>query len=243
MTYLKYAPLHELQFYLTTPYPCSYLPGRMARSQVAIPHHLIDSPAYSKLLQLGFRRSGLYIYRPYCDQCRDCVPVRLVVGDFAPNRSQRRVWKQHAGLKAAAGPLEFDPEHYALYRRYQARRHPHGGMDQDSQEQYRQFLLESGVDSQLVEFREEAALRMVSVIDRVESGLSSVYTFYEPELPHASLGTYSILWQIEQARELGLPYVYLGYWIAHSRKMAYKINFQPLQGLIEGRWQHLPAQG
>jgi arginine-tRNA-protein transferase len=123
--------------------------------------------------------------------------------------------------------------------RYQARRHAGGGMDQDSREQYRHFLLQSNVDSQLVEFRENSELRMVSIVDRLQDGLSSVYTFFDPDIPGASYGTYNILWQIELCRKLDLPYLYLGYWIAHSRKMAYKIRFQPMEGLFEGRWRPL----
>jgi len=239
MNLLNDFPTRELQFALTSAYPCSYLPGRMARSLVATPNELVDSAAYSELIRLGFRRSGAYNYRPQCSQCRACVPVRLAVGEFERNRSQRRAWKAHAAMTAAARELVYDPEHYELYRRYQAVRHVGGGMDQDDREQYRNFLLQSHVDTLLVELREDGALRVVSLIDRVNDGLSSVYTFFDPDLPRASLGTYNILWQAELCRELELPYLYLGYWIEHSHKMAYKINYQPLEGLIENRWQRL----
>jgi len=114
-------------------------------------------------------------------------------------------------------------------------------MDQDSREQYRHFLLQSNVNSRLVEFRDEGALRMVSIIDQLEDGLSSVYTFFDPDRLSESLGTYNILWQIELCRRLALPHLYLGYWIAQSRKMAYKIQFQPLQGLTDGRWELIVA--
>jgi arginine-tRNA-protein transferase len=113
-------------------------------------------------------------------------------------------------------------------------------MDHDSREQYRHFLLQSNVRSSLVEFREDGRLRMVSIVDRLEDGLSSVYTFFEPEVAGASLGTFNVAWQVDLCRRLGLPYLYLGYWIAQSRKMAYKINFQPLEGLIDGQWRRLP---
>jgi len=255
MSFLNDIPLSALHLYLTAPYPCSYLPGLQARSQVATPAFLISTPVYSELVLHGFRRSGTYTYRPRCDDCHACVPLRVMAKHFSPNRSQRRAWAQHARLAATLHPLHDSPEYYDLYQRYQRARHPEGGMDNDDRESYQNFLLQSHVDSMLVEFREpfdhaqdrpsdqttdrQGALRMVSVIDLLGDGLSSVYTFYEPDLPGASLGVYNVLWQIELCRKLDLDFVYLGYWIARSRKMAYKTQYQPAQGLQDGVWQTL----
>ena len=232
-------PFSLLQYYNTATYPCSYLADQQAISQVATPTHLITTEIYSELVRSGFRRSGFFTYRPDCEACRACIPVRLPIERFIPNRSQRRCLKTHSGLHTRELPLMDVDEHFKLYQRYQAVRHTGGGMDHDNHEQYANFLLQSRVDTRLIEFTENGVLRMVSIIDALNDGLSSVYTFYDPNLVGASLGTYSILWQIAQCATNNLHYLYLGYWIRKSRKMAYKVNYRPIEGLIDGVWQEI----
>jgi len=228
--------LKTLQFYSTASYPCSYIPDREARSQVAAPTHLINASTYSQLVEKGFRRSGLFTYRPHCDACQACVPLRLDVQRFEAGRTQRKNWRRHQHLRASNAPLEFQLEHFELYRRYVSTRHAGAGMDDADQSQYAQFLLTSRVDTTLIEFRDDSGvLQMVSIIDILETGLSAVYTFFDPHAP-GSLGTYGVLWQIDRCRAMGLPWLYLGYWIRESRKMAYKTQFKPCEILRNGHW-------
>jgi arginine-tRNA-protein transferase len=242
MTLASESSLQKLQFYVTTAYTCGYLPNKMAQSLVASPQHLVDENIYNRLIQQGFRRSGMYVYRPHCETCNACISVRVILQEFVPSRSQKRAHKQHQNLTAMVMPVAFKPDHYALYAKYQQARHSDDIIKAESKsaadevEQYRTFLCQSNVESVMVEFRQNHQLKMVSVIDIVRDGISAVYTFYDTDDAKASLGTYNVLWQIEWARSMQLPYLYLGYWIEHSQKMAYKENFKPLQKLVDNEW-------
>lgn len=224
----------SIQFYATSSYDCSYLANKRARSLVAAPAHLINNSNYSALIDLGFRRSGTFTYRPHCDHCKACTPIRVQVHQFKASRNHRRTLKQFQHLKTQRKPLVWNEEHYALYREYQAVRHAGSDMDNDDKSQYIEFLLSSNVNSYLIEFRDGSELKMVALIDEVKQGLSAVYTFFDPYT--SGLGTFGILWQIDYCRELGLPWLYLGYWIEQSPKMSYKTRFSPYQLFLHGKW-------
>ncbi len=193
--------------------------------------------AIDALIQAGFRRSQRFLYRPACPGCEACVPVRIPVAHFRPGRTLRRVLRRNADLRAKARSPRASPEHYALFIRYLRARHPRGGMDGMGFAEFREMVEDAFNGTLLVEFRDpEGRLFAVSLTDRVESGLSGVYKFFEPDCPRRSLGTLIVLWHVEEARRLGLPYVYLGYWIQGCAKMSYKSRFRPLERLAGGRW-------
>ena len=230
--------LQKIQFYVTAPYTCGYLSHQLAQSLIATPQHLVDSHQYSGLIQQGFRRSGKFVYRPHCESCNACIPIRLPVADFQPSRSQKRAYQQHQTLDASISTPAFDQAHFELYQAYQIARHE-GNAAEETAEQYRNFLVQSNVDSLFISFTLNGVLKIVSVVDIVEDGVSAVYTFYDSADSKASYGTFSILWLIDWCKQLKLPYLYLGYWIQNSKKMAYKENFNPQQALIDGEWQKI----
>jgi len=238
----KELPLQKLQFYVTTPYPCGYIAKNLAQSLIATPHQLVDAAVYSELISQGFRRSGKFAYRPHCEYCNACVPVRIVLDQFMPTRSQKRAYKQHSDLTANILPLSYHQTHFELYAQYQALRHT---ADQDFKqnnyaneaEQYQQFLCQSNVESLMIEFRNvQNQVKIVSVIDIVRDGISAVYTFYNANDQKTSYGTHAIMWLINWAKGLNLPYLYLGYWVEGSQKMAYKEKFNVQEKLVDGTW-------
>ncbi|MGH8500940.1 MAG: arginyltransferase [Gammaproteobacteria bacterium] len=231
-----------LLFYVTPPEPCAYLPAREAVNVFADPRARMNTTLYGRLVDKGFRRSGSHLYRPQCPGCSACVPTRIPVAHFEPDRSQRRNRRINQDLTAAILPQAYRSEHFALYRRYQRMRHTGGEMDNPTPQSYFDFLSCAWADTLFVEFRFNGALLSVAVCDRLKEGLSAVYTFFDPQQARRGLGTHAILWQIEETRRRGLDYVYLGYWIAGNRKMSYKTRFRPIEGLINGRWRRLDAQ-
>ncbi|MFP4611102.1 MAG: arginyltransferase [Thiohalophilus sp.] len=235
--------LDELQFFASPEHPCSYLEDRTATSIFVDPSLLLMPQHYSVLATIGFRRSGNYIYRPHCRNCRACVPVRIPVEQFQPTRSQRRTRKANEDLHRIIRPVEFIDEHYALYRRYMQHRHPGGGMDEDDPDTYMRVLDSYWANTELLELRHQQQLLAVAVTDRLEDGLSAVYTFFDPDAAQRGPGTQAILQQIELARERQLPYLYLGYWIGESDKMNYKRRFQPLEGYDGRQWVQLEESG
>ncbi|NHN35830.1 arginyltransferase [Pseudomaricurvus alcaniphilus] len=229
--------LGNIRLFTTHPHECSYLDDREAVSVFVDPAYPVDSALYSKLSERGFRRSGAHIYRPHCGSCQACIPARIPVADFQMNRNQRRCWQRNQDLLLSCSPSIDTEEHYQLYARYIEARHSDGDMFPPTPDQYRSFLSrEWGVTEYLELRQQDGQLLMVAVCDRLDNGYSAVYTFFAPQHDKRSLGSLAILWQIELARNLGLPHVYLGYWIKECAKMSYKTLYRPLELLINGHW-------
>ena len=227
------------EVFLSMPHACSYLPGCTATSLFLDPRQPLDSRQYAAFMRLGFRRSGDLIYRPHCRECNACVPVRVPVNRFQPDRGQRRIWKRNQDLSVVARPPVFQQEHFELYQRYQSSRHPGGGMDDPDPQKYLNFLGSRHIHTVFYEMRLGQKLLAVAVTDILPDGLSAVYTFFNPDEKRRALGVYAVLWQIEHARERALSWLYLGYWIKECQKMAYKGRYRPLEVFLQGHWVHL----
>jgi len=229
----------HLPLYLSPPHVCSYLPDRQSSTLFADPEGPMDMATYSELLHHGFRRSGRLVYAPRCETCSQCVSARIPVADFEPRRGQRRVHRRNADIETREHPARFNPQHYALYKRYTAARHGDGEMAEASPDDYLRFLRADWCDTVFFEYLLEDRLVAVAATDLPADGLSAVYTFFDPDLSARSLGQLAILRQIDHARRLGLRYLYLGYWIEDSPKMAYKTNYRPIELRRGGRWERL----
>jgi arginine-tRNA-protein transferase len=230
---------HRLRYYLSDPHTCAYLPDRQAVMATIDPRITIDQLLYTQLAQLGFRRSGRHVYRPQCPSCQACIPLRVAVADFKPNRSQRRVWQRNHNIQVKDTDAVFDEQHFKLFQRYVNVQHQNGGMDNPEENDYLAFLSSPDINSRFFEFRLHGQLLAVAVTDRLNDGLSAVYTFYDPKLAKRSPGVFTLLWQIEHCRHLGLDWLYLGFWISECRKMSYKDRYRPCEILTPEGWHQL----
>lgn len=228
--------LNTLQFYATPEHSCSYLPNRQAKTLFVDPKAVVDRSSYSVLSDLGFRRSGNHVYRPHCEGCNACLSARLPVDSFRLSKSQKRVLKSNSDLRLEISEPTLTDEIYDLYRRYITARHADGDMYPPSREQFLSFLVTSDQETYFYLFRQQRQLMAVAVVDRLEQGQSAIYTFFEPQQPQRSLGRFAILKQIEDTQQRELPYLYLGYWIRGCNKMNYKIEYRPIELLVDGQW-------
>ena len=231
------------QFYVTAPQPCPYLDGRMERKLFTALQGDGATRLNDALSKQGFRRSQNVLYRPSCSDCSACMSARIRVADFAPSKSQRRVAKRNRSLARRATSPWATEEQFDLFRTYLDSRHATGGMADMDLFEFAAMVEETPIRTRLIEYTdvtdEDRALRAVCLTDILDDGLSMVYSFFDPELERQSLGTYLVLDHIEIAREMGLPYVYLGYWVPGSRKMGYKANFAALEIFYQGKWQDI----
>ncbi len=228
--------LSELRFFTTPAHDCSYLPGRQAITLFADPLALIDRNLYSALSEVGFRRSGNHLYRPYCQTCSACIPVRVPVGEFNPSRKQRRTWRRNQDLMVSNQVPHLSNEYFALYERYISTRHADGDMYPADIKQFESFLVDGRPEAVFIEFRAQGTLLAVAVVDQLNNALSAIYTFYDPDFSARSLGVYAVLWLIEETRRRGLRHLYLGYWIKQCQKMSYKKDYKPIEMFISDRW-------
>jgi arginine-tRNA-protein transferase len=228
--------LARLKFYATQPHSCSYLPAEQATTLFLDPSQPMDVQVYADLSDMGFRRSGDHLYRPHCQNCSACVPARIPVDLFVPNRQQKRIFKRNADIEVRSTQPRFTEEYFDLYQRYIQQRHADGDMFPPSRDQFSTFLVRDLPFCRFYEFRVDKRLLAVAVTDVLPNGLSAVYTFYEPTEERRSLGRYAILWQIAEAARLQLHAVYLGYWIKNCQKMNYKTQYRPIELLTNQRW-------
>jgi len=238
--FIRNKPAKSLAFFESEPHICSYLPEEMSTSLFADPSVQMTNRMYERLINYGFRRSGSYVYTPSCTQCNACQSVRLPIERFKPNRSQRRAWEQNNDLTVIRKPAAYEQEHFELYRHYIHTRHTGSSMENPSPLEYMNFLNSAWSETYFYEFRKDDKLIAITVADNLSSGLSAVYTYYDPAEAKRSLGKYAILHLIHEARTQNLDWLYLGYWIDGCQKMQYKTEYQPAEIFSNGSWKPLP---
>ncbi|MCG7914637.1 MAG: arginyltransferase [Candidatus Thiodiazotropha weberae] len=232
-----FAQENAYALYMSQLHECSYLPGRDARNLFLDPMAKVNDELYQQLIDRGFRRSGCYLYQPACPSCTSCVSLRIPVEAYRPSRSQRRNWtKNRDRYEVNILSSDYTDEHYQLYKRYLLQRHPDGAMACNSPGQYTQFLTCDWAHTQFIEFRDGGRLAAVAVSDLLPNGTSSVYTFYDPQLTREGLGVFALIWQIYHTKELGLEWVYPGFWIEACNKMNYKSRFRPFEYWTGQQW-------
>lgn len=238
---MDHFPLKRPHFFFTTaPLPCPYVSGRLERKIVTELNGTDADTLHEALSRAGFRRSHSIAYTPACPGCNSCVPVRIVAEEFRPDKSMRRTLRANAGLVARKVPARATAEQFRLFARYQESRHSGGDMALMGFYDYRSMVEDSPIDTFIVEFRDAASNLVAACLsDRMSDGLSAVYSFFDPDLADRSLGTFMVLWLVDEAERLTLPYIYLGYWIAESRKMSYKTRFHPLEAFGPDGWKRL----
>ena len=237
---MSYKPPRRPQFFYTTaPLPCPYVAGRTERKVVTEIAGPEAEQLHDRLSRAGFRRSHNIAYAPVCPACQACVPIRIPVERFQADRGLRRILRANEGVEGFDVPPRATAEQFGLFQRYQQARHSEGDMATMSFYDFRAMVEDTPIETVITEFRKDGALVGGCLTDRLGDGLSAVYSFFAPELERQSLGTYAILWMVERARQEGLPYVYLGYWVPESRKMAYKARFRPCEILVGGTWRML----
>lgn len=229
-------PSHSIKMGISQQFPCSYIPEQQEQLLVVLDKQCFNKDAFDQLMQMGFRRSGDQIYRPHCVSCQQCQSLRVLTAQFQPNRQQKRLWK-----KASDFTIHYNQhpkeQYFELYQRYITARHADGTMYPPNKEQYEQFLFCHWLDLLFIEIHHEQKLIAVAVTDLLVSGLSAVYSFFDPEYADFSIGKYLIMVQIETCKLLNKPYLYLGYQVDNCQKMNYKAQFSPHQRLVNGRWQ------
>lgn len=234
--------LSELRFFTTPAHDCSYLDDQKAITLFVDPLASIDTDIYTSLSAAGFRRSGTHLYRPYCQTCSACIPVRVLVSDYHFKRRHKRVMVKNQDIKIRQIEPVNSEEHFLLYRKYINARHADGDMFPASVEQYESFLVDGRPEAVFIEFRTPENLLAVAVADRLNNGLSAIYTFFDPDMEDRSPGVFAILSLIEETKKQSLDYLYLGYWIKQSQKMNYKMDYRPLELYVDNQWIPLPNE-
>ncbi len=231
--------LNHLKLYATQEHSCSYDKAKQATTLFVDPDAEVNDVIYRELTDIGFRRSGKHFYRPHCRSCNDCIATRIPVERVSLTKKQKRIIKKNSDVICRQVDSIDSDEHYHLFEQYIAKRHSDGDMYPATREQYREFLVDGNDFSHYTEFRLNDQLIAVNLADKIVNGLSAIYTFFDTEHARRSLGNFAILELIEETRRLGGDFLYLGYWISHCQKMNYKIDYRPMELLINGSWKRL----